>query len=116
MNKHTPGPWTYHHEPSLNRYAVRAEPFGTETILSISYWSRTPIWDRERAEADASRIVSCVNACDGINPEAVPDLLAACKAVDDAWTGGENGDWRGALDRALGMARAAIAKAEGGAK
>lgn len=44
---------------------------------------------------------------------AAPDLLAACKAVEDAWTGGESGDWRGALDLALGMARAAIAKARG---
>ena len=28
---------------------------------------------------DAKRIVSCVNACAGINPEAVPELLEACR-------------------------------------
>lgn len=43
---------------------------------------------------------------------AAPDLLEACKELDDAWTGGEEGDWRGALDHALSLARAAIAKAE----
>lgn len=115
MNKHTPGPWTYHHEPSLNRYAVRAEPFGTETILSISYWSRTPIWDRERAEADASRIVSCVNACDGINPEAVPDLLAACEAALSFGEGhpDRTPSWHDARLATQLTLRAAIAKAEG---
>lgn len=29
--------------------------------------------------ADAHRIVECVNACEGINPETVPDLLEYCK-------------------------------------
>lgn len=31
------------------------------------------------AEANAHRIADCVNACEGINPEAVPDLLEALK-------------------------------------
>jgi hypothetical protein len=31
--------------------------------------------------ANAERLVACVNACAGINPEAVPDLLAALEAV-----------------------------------
>lgn len=30
-------------------------------------------------EANAVRIAACVNACDDINPEAVPELLAACE-------------------------------------
>ena len=112
-SKHTPGPWTYHHEPSLNRYAVRAEPFGTETILSISYWSRTPIWDRERAEADASRIVSCVNSCDGINPEAVPELL---KAAENA-IGMMQMAWKqygvGGMFECMDALRSSVAKARG---
>jgi hypothetical protein len=28
---------------------------------------------------NARRIVACVNACEGINPETVPDLLKACR-------------------------------------
>lgn len=31
--------------------------------------------------ANAARIVACVNGCKGINPEAVGDLLEACKSV-----------------------------------
>jgi len=36
---------------------------------------------RVAATANANHIVACVNACEGINPEAVSDLLAACKAA-----------------------------------
>jgi hypothetical protein len=32
-------------------------------------------------EANASRIVSCVNACAGLNPESVPELLALAQHV-----------------------------------
>lgn len=31
--------------------------------------------------ANAARIVACVNACEGINPEAVPDILRALEAM-----------------------------------
>lgn len=33
----------------------------------------------------AARLVACWNACEGINPEAVPELLAACKAFQHYW-------------------------------
>ena len=33
------------------------------------------------AKEIAGRIVACVNACEGINPEAVPGLLEACRVV-----------------------------------
>ncbi len=29
----------------------------------------------------AERIVACVNACAGINPEAIPELIEACHAI-----------------------------------
>lgn len=32
-------------------------------------------------EANADRIVACVNACEGINPKAVPELLKAVEAM-----------------------------------
>lgn len=58
------------------------------------------------AEANAKRIVDCVNGCAGINPAAVKDLLAA---LTD-WT-----EW--AINRdipfeLISKTRAAIAKAE----
>jgi hypothetical protein len=28
---------------------------------------------------DAEQVVQCVNACEGINPDAMPDLLTCCK-------------------------------------
>ena len=95
MSKHTPGPW-------------KAE--GWESVVVNDTNGNTLV-----LMPGASYGLAAVKANARLIA-AAPDLLAACKAVDDAWTGGENGDWRGALDRALGMARAAIAKAEGGAK
>ena len=34
-----------------------------------------------KAEEVAKRVVTCVNACEGINPEAVPELLATLKVL-----------------------------------
>ena len=80
-------------------------------------------------EANRDHIVACWNACEGINPEAVPELLEAYKAAmasqleerenksmmcltcGHAWVGGDehhaDGCW-------VGTARAAIAKATKG--
>jgi hypothetical protein len=40
----------------------------------------THLDDTARDEANTHRIVACVNACEGINPEAVPDMLEALEA------------------------------------
>lgn len=82
--KHTPGPWR--NDPAKGS-AVGAAP----VIVADTCWRGTT---REIAkvlfhggsedpevQANARRIVACVNACEGINPKAVPDLLAACKEV-----------------------------------
>ena len=53
--------------------------------------------------ANADRLAACWNACAGINPEAVPDLLAALKA---AAAYPVSGNW-------YEQASIAIAKAEG---
>jgi hypothetical protein len=37
------------------------------------------------ADVNAERFAACWNGCQGINPEAVPDLLAACEAYADAF-------------------------------
>ena len=66
-----------------------------------------------------TRAIACVNACNGINPEAVPDLLAACQLWDQGFVDGEEFTadqflaWVTVNRRA---ARAAIAKATGGQK
>jgi hypothetical protein len=67
--------------------------------------------NREHAED----IVACVNACEGINPEAVPDLLAACKAADDEFKRIDSfiGDFTGYVeDEPWWAVQDAIAKAE----
>ncbi len=38
---------------------------------------------REAIGTRAARIVACVNACEGINPEAVPLILEALHAAED---------------------------------
>lgn len=66
--------------------------------------------------ANAARIVACVNACAGLAPEVMPDLLAAARAVrhagpsaaelDDAESDGRSDltlSWR-SLDVALARA------------
>ncbi len=106
MNKHTPGPWAVVIDKQGGdwKYNIRTSaPHNPAGGLGKHIASVNPLM-QARGENNAALIA------------AAPDLLAACKAVEDAWTGGESGDWRGALDLALGMARAAIAKAEGGAE
>ena len=54
----------------------------------------------------ADRLLACWNACEGINPEAVPELLAVCEEFDL--------ERLGMVDARLAeMVRAALAKARG---
>jgi len=63
----------------------------------------------------AARIVACVNGCEGINPEAVPELLAVCKALRAAYTnhGTCSAGWAKDIAKTSGRARVAIEWAEG---
>lgn len=69
----------------------------------------------------ADRIAACLNACDGINPEAVPELVKACEAMlpyveDQVSRGqvpGEDSSHFGDA-RAVAAARTALALAKGG--
>ena len=62
-------------------------------------------------EANAKRIVACVNACAGINPDAVKDLLQACKLARQLLTPRESWSDQLAMD-VWGAVLDAIAKAE----
>jgi hypothetical protein len=68
-------------------------------------------------EANKLRLVACVNACAGINPEAVPAMVEALRELAAIGGGGvierrETGKptWS-ALDAVQSIARAALAKA-----
>lgn len=39
----------------------------------------------EQAPANAARIVACVNACEGIDPEAIGAMIRALQLVDNAY-------------------------------
>lgn len=60
----------------------------------------------------SKRIVACVNACEGINPEAVPDLLMALKRMVGSIAIQLDGHKK-TCKCFICYARATIAKAEG---
>ena len=107
--KHTAGPWTYGR-------------VGNDERKDVSWWIGTPHADiahisrmddtgksLEEHDANAARIVACVNGCENVNPEAVPLLVHALKNLLEHDDGEHNGcdadpcDWC--------FARQALAKA-----
>jgi hypothetical protein len=97
--KHTQEPW-YQHETEGKLYAsIR----GRSGRCVADCGSRSDAI----AQANAKRIVSCVNACAGINPAAVPKLLAALDEFVIEYVEGTDP----ILDDTLIKARAAIKEA-----
>ena len=120
--KHTPGPWeAVDKRPWNEGFSIFS---GNEYVGFIEDSdAQTP------AGANANRITACVNACEGIaDPETVvPDMLAALRDIDlrttqaiianDIGNPSKKKQIRfllGEIERIKGVARAAIAKAEGG--
>lgn len=115
MSGHTPGPWAVSAYLSSRTDQIRKNYVSAADGLNGNW--RLFVTEGPDAEANAARIVACVNACEGINPDAVPDLLAALgdliaeytAAVDPYRSGGfysnPDDDWP------ILEARAAIAKA-----
>lgn len=66
--KYTPAPWTLHGTTieAGNHVIAQANWFGV-------------MEGKPDNEANAVRIVACVNACEGISPEAVPEMLELIK-------------------------------------
>lgn len=73
--KHTPEPWM----ADLEDYSSVVDSDGI-CVCEMPPYTRSP--NREKARANAERIVACVNACRGINPEAVPLML---KTLQEAY-------------------------------
>ena len=103
-NQHTKEPWVAEKNPDNNGWVVDAGRIRICDVYQIlDVYSR----DFGHDKFNADRIVACVNACEGINPEAVKELLEALKLVQD-WA-----DEQGiGFPVRLGI-RAAIAKAKG---
>lgn len=80
--KHTPGRWQLGTVPSsasdgspVRRIENTDKGQSMQTLCDVYGLTQ------EEADANAARIVACVNACEGINPEAVPDTVKALEAV-----------------------------------
>ena len=135
--KHTPEPWHVKHDTNVMTYrTINGTPIECSAFNQND--SRDPTCERQN-QANASRAVACVNALAGLNPEAVKDVVEACKTFL-AWLDREDsspeyptgvdrsspqGDaiWREWFDTNVAIcrlaqeqARAALARIKGGQK
>ena len=65
---HTPEPWVPPDERGRDGYWRVTRSTGGRTVIAYCH-----------TRGDSARIVACVNACAGLNPEAVPEFVAACE-------------------------------------
>lgn len=87
--KHTPGPWRKYFT-DLGNYtpAWGIEGFyGPDGNCSLSpvchvYRHKEDPEKIKESEANAQRIVDCVNACEGINPKAVSSMISALQEAE----------------------------------
>ena len=70
--KHTPEPWGVWLNPDGGNLEMITDDGLARHIVYV-------VGNTHEAKANGRRIVACVNACAGINPEAVPNLLEAAK-------------------------------------
>jgi len=106
MTKHTPGPWDVSNDGVIHNGETRI----AQILRPNGYESDD--------EANADRIVACVNALEGFaDPTAAPDLLEAVKHAHTSLRtftpeAGES-YWTSSDDDTLAALEAALAKAEG---
>lgn len=104
MSKHTPGPWILE-KPELDCVAISASSGDWLDLASVAI--RVNDKHDPEGQANAARIVACVNACEGLaDPSVVPELLAALEELLELHIAHHN-------NPAHVSARAAIAKARG---
>jgi hypothetical protein len=107
LPSHTPEPWAIF--DAADRFPGIEAP---DAGFSIVLWGNEDEdagvrgESEEHALANAARIVSCVNACAGLNPEAVPEMVKALEEIAKNPSLTSGGRMR--------IAAAALAKAKGG--
>lgn len=98
--RHTPEPWRF------NRHINSSGVFSDIWSDATGHKTAGYIYN----DADGERIVACVNACAGINPEAVPLLLGSLKGLIWRWESCHGEE----VPPDVSLARTAITKATGG--
>ena len=99
--KHTPGLCL------VDLEGIPSVQIGEET------WGLKGMDPDEYTEGNAKRLAGCWNACKGINPEAVPDLLEALEEAEAMFSGLGIGIANEHNQKTLGKIRTAISKAKG---
>lgn len=80
-HSHTPGPWHTHCQ-----YHTKIATSDDKTLIATCGIMEIGV---EEAEANAARIVACVNACEGIeNPEAVGEVFDVLSGMFEYWDEG----------------------------
>jgi hypothetical protein len=128
--QHTPGPWKLETEERIME-TINEKPNAAHTpepwyvaegrsgpSLRLDNHGIAGVMMVPASFANLSRAASCVNSCAGINPEAVPDLLAALEAVlplAQAYyqTLPDDGPEQDHYINVIKAARAALAEAQG---
>jgi hypothetical protein len=73
--KHTPGPWFIDGPEAISAPVDPCNPHGDWSSIV-----EQPNFSKFSFEANAARIVECVNAMNGLNPKAVLELMYALTA------------------------------------
>jgi hypothetical protein len=98
----TPEPWAIH------PYACK-ENSKRVNIGSLNCPMTEPLACKCATDENAARIIACVNACAGINPEAVADLITLAEIIGAKGRMYDDPSGRTAVE----LARSALAKARG---
>jgi hypothetical protein len=86
--KYTAGKWIVLKEGGGVTYIKDAQDRILATIAGLDDGINN-VERQAEAAANAARIVACVNGCEGINPEAVKEMLEACRLAvnSQGWDG-----------------------------
>lgn len=121
MAEHTKGPWEVYPAPITSRADAIMELIeqaqATDSIASHIYLlnadGKCPAITGfgPKSEANAARIVACVNALEGLNPDAVRDVVRALEQIKTMRMVTDGGS----ISECRAIAARALASLEGGA-
>jgi hypothetical protein len=90
MSNHTPEPWRFEHGAIYGAESMHISGYEYPAPDGGRYSSKSYTdkvcdiiggYDNETRNTNGARAVACVNACAGINPEAVPEFVHLARLV-----------------------------------